>query len=118
MPGDALPFHTPEAFVPEALWAPLPEIRRGLREQRKLAFRYTNEQGVTVGRTVRPLAVNFWGHAWTLCAWCELRDDFRHFRLDRMRDWHVLDAHFRPEPGKTLDDLTRLDEQQQHGRQR
>ena len=44
----------------------------------------------------------FWGKVFTLAAWCELRKDFRSFRLDRMREPEV-GAVFRDEPGKTLD---------------
>jgi len=39
-----------------------------------------------------------------LAAWCELRQDFRVFRLDRMRDLEVLEP-VPPEPGRTLEDF-------------
>ena len=45
-------------------------------------------------RTVWPLGLVFWGPTWTLGAWCELRQDFRTFRLDRMQNLQVLDATF------------------------
>ena len=35
-------------------------------------------------RTVQPLGVLFWGRSWTLGTWCELREDYRNFRLDRI----------------------------------
>ncbi|TXH82382.1 WYL domain-containing protein, partial [Thauera aminoaromatica] len=35
-----------------------------------------------------------WGQTWTLGAWCELRGDFRSFRLDRIASSSTLDAHF------------------------
>ena len=46
----------------------------------------------------------FWGKVWTLVSWCELRDDFRMFRVDRISE---IDAQgpFRPEPGKSLIDF-------------
>ena len=56
-------------------------------------------------RTIRPLGVFFWGRTWTLAAWCELRDDFRNFRLDRASDAVQLHDAFEDEPGKTLRDL-------------
>jgi len=58
-------------------------------------------------RTVRPLALNFWGTAWTLTAWCESKKDFRNFRLDRCRSLSVTDEVFRAETGKTLADFLR-----------
>lgn len=61
--------------------------------------------GRATERTVRPLGVFFWGRTWTLAAWCELRNDFRNFRLDRAAESTVLDQTFEEEPGKTLRDL-------------
>ena len=51
------------------------------------------------------LGVFFWGRKWTLSAWCELRNDFRDFRLDRVRQATMLDETFEEEPGRTLRDL-------------
>ena len=56
-------------------------------------------------RTVRPLSLAYFGPVWVLAAWCELRLDFRTFRLDRMRDFVVTTERFRPEPGRTLHDF-------------
>jgi predicted DNA-binding transcriptional regulator YafY len=58
-------------------------------------------------RTVRPLGVFYWGAVWTLAAWCETRDDFRSFRIDRIEKLDVLERHFADETGKTLADLLR-----------
>ena len=53
---------------------------------------------------------------WTLSAWCELRNDFRGFRIDRISSITVLDEQFRQEPGKTLADLLRKVEGEMEGR--
>ena len=58
-------------------------------------------------RRLRPLGCFYWGKVWTLSAWCELRNDFRAFRIDRISSITVLDEQFRQEPGKTLADLLR-----------
>ncbi|MES1161789.1 MAG: WYL domain-containing protein, partial [Rhizobacter sp.] len=58
-------------------------------------------------RVVRPLGCFYWGSAWTLAAWCEARNGFRNFRVDRIGEIEVLETHFRDEPGKTLADLFR-----------
>jgi predicted DNA-binding transcriptional regulator YafY len=58
-------------------------------------------------RTLRPLGCFYWGQVWTLAAWCETRQDFRSFRVDRIAAIAVLDEQFRDEPGKTLADLMR-----------
>jgi predicted DNA-binding transcriptional regulator YafY len=44
---------------------------------------------------------------WTLGAWCETREAFRSFRVDRIETLDVLERHFADEPGKTLADLLR-----------
>src|SRR5262249_15061908 len=62
----------------------LSAAREALVGRRKLHFTYGNAAGETTERTVRPLGIFFWGQKWTLAAWCELREDFRNFRLDRV----------------------------------
>jgi predicted DNA-binding transcriptional regulator YafY len=55
---------------------------------------------------VRPLGAFFWGKVWTLAAWCELRQDFRTFRLDRMERVEAGES-FEEEKGRTLRDYLR-----------
>ena len=55
--------------------------------------------------TVRPRSLAYVGPVWLLAAWCELREDFRTFRLDRIENFAVLEERFRPERGKTLHDF-------------
>jgi predicted DNA-binding transcriptional regulator YafY len=78
--------------------------REALVSRRRLRFRYANERGDASERTVRPLAVFFWGRTWTLAAWCEMRVGFRNFRVDRISDPSLGDT-FDDEPGRTLRDL-------------
>ncbi|MBK7863412.1 MAG: YafY family transcriptional regulator [Archangiaceae bacterium] len=89
---------------PGATAGPLGAVREALRSSRKLELRYRDEKGATSKRTVRPLAIAFWGKIWTLASWCELRRDFRSFRLDRMAEAELA-AVFQDEPGKSLDDF-------------
>ena len=57
----------------------------------------------------------FWGATWSLTAWCELRDDFRSFRLDRMRELRIQDIRFADEAGHTLEDFFRVMAEDHHG---
>jgi len=50
----------------------------------RLILSYADADGAPTERVVRPLGLWFWGKVWTLIGWCELRDDFRMFRLDRI----------------------------------
>lgn len=79
-------------------------LERAANGQVRLSLLYRDESGAETRREVRPLGLWFWGKVWTLVAWCELRRDFRMFRLDRMRE--VAEAGpFRPEPGQSLRDF-------------
>ena len=53
---------------------------------------------------LRPLGLFFWGQVWTLCTWCELRNDFRNFRVDRVLGLAQTGETFIPETGKRLED--------------
>ena len=75
---------------------------RAIAQHRKLAIRYAGEDGALTDRTIRPLGLYFWGKAWTLAAWCELRNDFRSFRIDRIVTPALADS-FEDEADKTLD---------------
>jgi predicted DNA-binding transcriptional regulator YafY len=87
----------------------LPALRRAVREKRKLRLLYrTPADQVAEERVVRPLQVEFWGWAWTLTAWCELRGDFRVFRADRILAAEILPDSFADEPGRNLMDYLRL----------
>jgi predicted DNA-binding transcriptional regulator YafY len=84
-------------------------IRAALRSRNKLHFHYCNAEGRASERVVRPLAMAFYGPVWLLIAWCELRVDFRAFRLDRMKQMTVLAERFAEERGKTLHDFVVAD---------
>jgi predicted DNA-binding transcriptional regulator YafY len=97
-------------FVPGILdrraWADAMAVaREALIARRKLRFAYADRNGDRTERTVRPLGIFFWGRTWTLAAWCEMRADFRNFRLDRAGGATMLDDRFAEEPGRTLRDM-------------
>ena len=79
----------------------LDRIEAATDGRRLLQMSYADEAGNATDRTVRPLGLWFWGKVWTLVAWCELRDDFRMFRVDRISDMTEAER-FHDERGKTL----------------
>jgi predicted DNA-binding transcriptional regulator YafY len=95
----------PDFVLGPRMRAAMPALRQALREQRKISLHYKKENGEESRRVLRPLGLIYWGRVWTLVAWCEWRDDFRHFCLDRMEQWDLLDLRFQAEPGKTLEDF-------------
>ena len=82
-------------------------LRDAASARRRIRFDYADAQGAATSRTARPLGCYHWESVWTLAAWCEHRDAFRSFRVDRMRGLDVLDDVFRDEPGRTLPDFLR-----------
>jgi len=72
-------------------------------ERKYIEFSYKREDGQESQRKVRPLGLYFWGGVWTLASWCEMRKDFRNFRVDRMRELRSLEQQFPAEPKKSLE---------------
>lgn len=62
----------------------LPDLRRSIRLREVVQITYVDADGAASLRDLRPLVLEFWGRVWTLAAWCEARDDFRCFRVDRI----------------------------------
>jgi len=88
----------------DATRARLDTLERAVDAKTRLALAYATEDGAATTRTVRPLGLWFWGKVWTLVAWCELRNDFRMFRADRIVDTTEQEP-FREERGKRLSDF-------------
>jgi predicted DNA-binding transcriptional regulator YafY len=58
----------------------LPDVPLG----RVVSFDYTDRHGVTTRRELEPTSYVLFDGRWYVAGWCRLRDDVRHFRLDRM----------------------------------
>ncbi|TCU18430.1 helix-turn-helix transcriptional regulator [Rhizobium sullae] len=59
-------------------------IRKAIRAERILKLTYTDESGAVTVRRVWPFAISFFEQVRVMVAWCELRQDYRHFRTDRI----------------------------------
>lgn len=59
-------------------------VRAAIRSNRKLEFDYTDAENRPSRRTVWPFSIGYFDDARLVSAWCELRQDFRHFRSDRI----------------------------------
>ena len=77
-------------------------LRDAIHEARKVAIAYIDEQGRHSHRTVRPIAMAYYVDVTVLGAWCELRNDFRNFRVDRISSVRLLDVRFLAESGRLL----------------
>lgn len=79
-------------------------LRAAIRARRKIELTYANPGDAPTKRRVRPLQMEYWGRVWTVTAWCELREDFRVFRVDRIQTLDIGFDTFEEETGKTLAD--------------
>jgi predicted DNA-binding transcriptional regulator YafY len=98
----------PKGLMPPLGLANLAAVRGAICKAQKIRFSYANSDGAHSERTVHPVGLFFWGSAWTLVAWCELREDFRSFRIDRIQSSVALEATFESVPGQTLEDFFRF----------
>ncbi|WP_281629901.1 YafY family protein [Vibrio sp. St2] len=83
-------------------------LRHAIDAKLKIEIDYVAENGSRTQRTLQPLGQMFWGKVWTLVAWCELRDDYRHFRLDRIEKLSILDQQFETNKTKSLEHFITL----------
>ena len=99
--------YVPQFHIPKQLGERFELLRGAIRDKAKVHFVYGDAEKKLSERRVRPLSLYFWGEHWTLAAWCESRDDFRSFRIDRVIRLQVTDETFRDESGKWLADFER-----------
>jgi predicted DNA-binding transcriptional regulator YafY len=70
--------------------AELPLVRKAIRGEQKVAISYRDRNADETQRTIWPIALAFFDKARVVIAWCELRQDFRNFRTDRIAALKVL----------------------------
>jgi predicted DNA-binding transcriptional regulator YafY len=94
----------PDVRMSETATAMLGEVRDAINHRMRLFLDYRDADGEVTERIVWPLTLAYWGTNWSLGAWCELRQAFRNFRVDRIAAVKSLRSTFPDEPGKRLED--------------
>ncbi|WNJ92853.1 YafY family protein [Bosea sp. 685] len=72
----------------------LETVRAAIRREHKVRISYLDGDGNASERTIWPFALGYFQESRILVAWCESRDDFRHFRTDRLLDLTELDERY------------------------
>jgi predicted DNA-binding transcriptional regulator YafY len=72
----------------------LARVRLWIRAGRKITFVYRDGQGRETERLVWPVVIGYMDAVRVLIAWCELRRDFRSFRVDRVVSARFLDERY------------------------
>ena len=92
------------SFQSEHTTQRLGEVRDAINDKRRLYLSYSDAKEVETERIVWPLTLVYWGYSWAVGAWCELRQDFRNFRVDRIVEARRLTSTYPDEEGKRLED--------------
>jgi predicted DNA-binding transcriptional regulator YafY len=74
------------------------QARAWIRQGRKIVLTYRDEQKRKTRRTIWPVVVGYQDASRTLIGWCELRQDFRSFRVDRIVDADFLEERYPARP--------------------
>lgn len=98
----AAPLYVSEGSAPPVAGIELSQLRGAIRDSRKLRIAYIDEEERRTERTIWPLAMAYYVDVTLIGAWCELRGDFRHFRVDRVAQARVLEERFPAENGKLV----------------
>jgi predicted DNA-binding transcriptional regulator YafY len=101
--------HAHRLFVPDARMSDaearkLGAVREAINGRLRIFVAYRDVGDRTTERIIWPLTLAYWGSSWTLGAWCELRQDFRTFHVDRIESTQALRSSYPDEPGKRLED--------------
>ena len=88
------PIYVSDGDAPPATGVDPAELRSAIHDARKVVITYIDETGHRTRRTVRPIAMAYYVDVTLLGGWCELRNDFRNFRVDRISDARPLDERF------------------------
>ncbi|MEO0702407.1 MAG: YafY family protein [Pseudomonadota bacterium] len=97
----SVPVHAISVEMSDELRVLLDRLEAAAEARLRLELAYRDKEDAASVRVVRPLGLWFWGKVWTLVSWCELRADFRMFRVDRIVEMREGER-FAPERDKSL----------------
>ncbi|HWA61501.1 MAG TPA: YafY family protein [Caulobacteraceae bacterium] len=106
--GAVIPEHLRPFLIDSALTTPerpslhpdaldMAKVRAAIRAQTKIVLSYRDEIDQETRRVIWPVAVGYYETVRIIAAWCELREDFRHFRTDRVAGAEFLEERY---PGR------------------
>lgn len=94
------PFFVSPGDTVEPRGVDLADVRAAIRDSRKLHISYADEQGRRTNRTIWPIAMAYYVDVTLVGAWCELRNGYRNFRVERIQSSTVLDEFFDQDNGR------------------
>jgi predicted DNA-binding transcriptional regulator YafY len=94
----------PDFEIPKSQQRHFDSLRQAINKKRLVDFEYQKINNEISQRQVKPLGLYYWGKVWTLVAWCNLREGFRVFRVDRIIQFKMLSETFLEVQGQALND--------------
>lgn len=83
----------------------LRESRKALLNRHLIEIQYASlSQCSASTRVIEPIGLFYYNWHWHLIAWCQLRRDYRDFRLDRISSFIIKDECFKRDSRLTLND--------------
>lgn len=70
------------------------DIHHAINERKKITITYSDKNNAVSSRVIWPVALVYMESCWLLAGWCEMRNDFRHFRTDRIKKITVLSSTY------------------------
>ncbi|MDP1964486.1 MAG: YafY family protein [Reyranella sp.] len=104
----ATPIYVSPGITAEAQGTDLADMRAAIRDSRKLYIAYADVTGRRSNRTIWPIAMAYYVDVTLVGAWCELRADYRNFRVERIQSSKVLDEHFDQDNGRLFREWSAL----------
>jgi len=92
--GDSAQYSAAIDVKPASDTANAEQIRKAIIESRQISCEYLNQRGESSERTIDPLTLSLDGQYYYLAGWCQLAEEVRIFRLDRMRKLTILESKF------------------------
>jgi predicted DNA-binding transcriptional regulator YafY len=99
---DSAPFYVSRGEAVDPKGVDAAQVRSAIRDRRKMRIAYLDEKNRRTRRTIWPLAMAYYVDVSLVGAWCELRKDFRNFRVERIAASRVLAARFQDHNGQLL----------------
>jgi predicted DNA-binding transcriptional regulator YafY len=97
------PFYVSDGLAETPTGIDLSDVRHAIRETRKLRITYADTEGRRTNRTIWPIAMAYYVDVTIIGAWCELRTDYRHFRVERIITSTLLEETFPAGNGKLME---------------
>jgi predicted DNA-binding transcriptional regulator YafY len=96
------PLYVSDGGAAVPLGIDLAVVRQAIRDRQKLRIVYHDEQANETSRTIWPIGMEYYVDVTLIGAWCELRQDYRHFRVERVVSSTVLAERFPADNGKLV----------------